>query len=354
MYHHYISKLAAWYDLSDSDRNFAKRVPQEALSQPLLFNAVIAFAAIHLSRTTSPSLRLLHVAERHHSRCVDLLIGLSDEHVRLSDGIALAAVCLLRSYEILAEETDPNRHLSGAYALAASQPVSFGMHGLARAGFFNYLREDITFSLMNRQPLKTDLSGVRTAYTAVTDEDNLNAAALHLAQIINTALGGKMTGELNVTLGQQLEAWHTTLPDHSQPYCHTSTSPSDCAFPSIWMLGDCHVATAQYHLVAKSILAAYGGDDTTQGELHDLAARICGLAFTSLSTAVLVNSIGPISFCCRYLSTTALRMELRRRLRACEKEIGWPVQRITTELLQNWDCANPECTRIQHAHVLSA
>lgn len=48
---------SAWYDLSDGAMHFTKRIPQAALSRPLLFNAIIAFAAIHLSTTTTPSLR---------------------------------------------------------------------------------------------------------------------------------------------------------------------------------------------------------------------------------------------------------------------------------------------------------
>ncbi|RMX76400.1 hypothetical protein D0869_10757, partial [Hortaea werneckii] len=89
-FHHYVSNLASWYDLSDSVRHFSRHVPYEALSQPLLFNALIAFAAIHLSRTKVPSLQAR--AERHHARCVQLLIDLSSEQVKALGGTALAAL----------------------------------------------------------------------------------------------------------------------------------------------------------------------------------------------------------------------------------------------------------------------
>lgn len=41
------------------------------------------------------------LAEEHHTRCVKLLIELDSENELVSGGIALAATCLLRSYEIL-------------------------------------------------------------------------------------------------------------------------------------------------------------------------------------------------------------------------------------------------------------
>lgn len=49
--------IPAWYDLSDGAMSFTKQIPVEAMSRPLLFNAILAFAAIHLSATTMPSLR---------------------------------------------------------------------------------------------------------------------------------------------------------------------------------------------------------------------------------------------------------------------------------------------------------
>lgn len=57
LFAHYVQRLAVWYDLSDGAMHFAKQVPQESMTRPLLFNAILAFAAIHLSATTSPSLR---------------------------------------------------------------------------------------------------------------------------------------------------------------------------------------------------------------------------------------------------------------------------------------------------------
>lgn len=46
----------AWYDLGHESMNFTQQVPVEAMPWPLLSNAILGFAALHLSTTTMPSL----------------------------------------------------------------------------------------------------------------------------------------------------------------------------------------------------------------------------------------------------------------------------------------------------------
>ncbi|RMZ10463.1 hypothetical protein D0860_03830 [Hortaea werneckii] len=334
LFHHYVRNLASWYDLSDSARHFLKHVPHEALSQPLLFNALIAFAAIHLSRTKAPSLQAR--AERHHARCVQLLIELSGEQVKALGGIALASVCLLRSYEILAEDFDPNRHLSGAYALAASQGLDLSAPSILRAGFFNYLREDITFSLITRQPLKLDSKRLDIEYDPVTDEDQLNVATLHLARIVNTAFGGQLTADNSHVLESRLEQWHDSLPAHFRPY-HDSAEGSGSVFPTVRMLAECHASVAHYYLVAKSIVAMHQAQEgSVRADLHCWAVRLCGIAFSYDTPAVIVNWFGPVSYCGRYLQDESLQTDLIRRLQSYKKDTGWPVQRFIDDLKKHW------------------
>lgn len=77
-------------------------------------------------------------------------------------GACLATVCVPRSDEILAEESDPNRHGSGIYVLAASFPWDFASLSLVRSANFDFLREDITCSLKTRHPLKMDLGSLQS------------------------------------------------------------------------------------------------------------------------------------------------------------------------------------------------
>lgn len=98
-FHRYISGPALWYDLCDPGRHFATEVPELALKNELLFSAVIAIAAVQVSKTGVKAAR--EAAEYYHGHCVRLLIGLRGDDESLINGTALAAACLLRSYEIL-------------------------------------------------------------------------------------------------------------------------------------------------------------------------------------------------------------------------------------------------------------
>jgi hypothetical protein len=98
-FHHYISHLAPWYDLSDMSLEFSTKIPEYALDSPLIFSAVLALSAIHVANTITPSARA--AAEFYHGCCIRQLISLSDDDLPGLAGIALATTCLLRSYEIL-------------------------------------------------------------------------------------------------------------------------------------------------------------------------------------------------------------------------------------------------------------
>ena len=107
-FEHYLKVLAPWYDLNDLDTTFRSVVGRQALHSRLLLSAIIAFAAIHQSKTGRAALRSL--TERFHARCVLLLIALDEFDTATTDGTALAATCLLRSYEILAGELAERLH----------------------------------------------------------------------------------------------------------------------------------------------------------------------------------------------------------------------------------------------------
>ena len=253
LFHHYGKHLAPWYDLSDSGERFAKVAPHRALSHPLLFNAIIASAAIHLSTTTTQSLK--QTGERYHSGCVESLIGLKDD-AYFEDGTALAAVCLLRSYEILAEEFDPIRHLSGAYALSTGSMPSMITPSLLRARFFNYLCEYITCSLINRCALQTDLGGIPIPDRALNDEDQLNVATLHLASAINRILGDGNTVEPRTEGDDRFSKWRDSLPEQFTPYYETPMGHNMHAFQTIRMLWDCPVAVSQHCLLTECVLSS--------------------------------------------------------------------------------------------------
>ncbi|KAI0909076.1 hypothetical protein F4823DRAFT_625116 [Ustulina deusta] len=354
----YINNVAPWYDLSDSQCSFSSDVPIFALDEPLLFYAVIALSAMHVSQTTAPSART--IAETYHTQCIRRLISLDPEDMLIKKGLALATTCLLRSYEILAEDRDPNRHLKGAFSLA-SQLQDFVDHpsgGLLHSGFWNYLREDITFSLFGNCPLKIDLDYTTKLHNVSSDQDQLNAISLVLGRIINAIIGSTVekAGDSWEIMLSYVKDWLSELPTHFQPFSR-ATLPSLSRLPTIHMLKACHAASRHYCLVSLAVLAIHaqtamqvddllslasgtgfvvGAITTKEYLLEQIGLEICGIAFTSNEPSVLVNAFGPISYCAKYIRTEASQHEVVRHLMASRKATGWPVQQIVSDLQQHW------------------
>ena len=103
LFRHYIGTLAACYDLNDSKRHFKDVVPIRARYNPLLLSAILAFAAANQHRTLAED-RYLEIAEFYHYDSVRRLISLTKDINGIPLGETLAAICLLRSYEIITRQ----------------------------------------------------------------------------------------------------------------------------------------------------------------------------------------------------------------------------------------------------------
>ncbi|KAI1117482.1 hypothetical protein F5Y14DRAFT_402761 [Nemania sp. NC0429] len=358
----YISNIAPWYDLSDSQCCFSTKVPIIALDEPLLFYAIIALSAVYVSQTTTPSART--IAEAYHTCCIRRLIELKPEDVLIKQGVALAATCLLRSYEILAENHDPNRHLKGAFSLAlqCQNFLDRSAGGLLHSGFWNYLREDITFSLFRNCALKIKLDSIAALGNVSSDEDHLNSISLILGRIINAMIGStsEMAGDTWEAMRSCLKAWLSALPAHFEPFSRAAL-PSLFRLPTVHMLKPSQAASRHYFLVSCAVLAIHAqnplevnglmsfassmgiliGTVTTKEDLLErIGLEICGIAFTSNEPSVLVNAFGPISYCAKYIRIEASRQEVVRHLMASRKATGWPVQQVVSDLERHW-ATNP-------------
>lgn len=167
---------------------------------------------------------------------------------------------------------------------------------LLRAGLWNYLREDITFSLINECPLKVDIGRIHVELRR--DDDYANQITLILTRVINAAF--VTSQEIPEELRVALQGWRSQLPFHAY---HESDGG---VFPRIQMVQDCHgepcnvsrclaltasVAALQYWHVAMILLTR---EKDNENEAH--ARAICGMAFSAASDSVVVNSYGPICY----------------------------------------------------------
>jgi len=86
--------------LNDSKRHFEDLVPVYARKNSLLLSAILAFSAASQSSILS-NYSLLEVADAYHLESVEELLSLTENINEFRTGETLAAICLLRSYEII-------------------------------------------------------------------------------------------------------------------------------------------------------------------------------------------------------------------------------------------------------------
>lgn len=110
---------------------------------------------------------------------------------------------------------------------------------LRTAGFWNYLREDITFSLFERCPLKIDLDVIPLPSQHNTDQSYLNTLSLILGRIINACFSGAVTQQAWVALFDMLRNWSLDLPARFSPYSREDRGLG-LSLPCIRVLRECH------------------------------------------------------------------------------------------------------------------
>ncbi|KAE8354412.1 hypothetical protein BDV28DRAFT_147143 [Aspergillus coremiiformis] len=345
IFRHYVEHLAGWYDLNDAKRHFGDMVPCRARKNPLLLSAILAFAAA--SQSSSYLKRdLWHLAESYHLESVQALLQLTKSLDGFRTGETLAAICLLRSYEIISQNISCQNHLQGSYSLLASRPAGRET-GLLDAGFWNYLREDITVALIEKRSLMIELPDEHLPPAIEGDDDLANRVTYLLGKVINRCLD-RDTSPLEQheweSLKGKLDTWRTCLPASFEPIC-TPGLYGERKFPCLWTVSGWHASSLQYYHTALAILAIAEPIPATMNTLQQIdrinafeatldyhATQISALAISSNSAPVWVNSFGPISFCGPWLKDPLKVHELVEETQKWGNKTGWPVLSVIESL----------------------
>ncbi|KAF7590363.1 hypothetical protein BBP40_002915 [Aspergillus hancockii] len=325
----YMEHLSGWYDLNDAKRHFGDVVPCCARKNPLLLSAILAFAA---AAQSSCYLKrdLWDLAESYHLESVQSLLRLTENLDEFRTGETLAAICLLRSYEII----------------SPSRPAGLET-GLLSAGFWNYLREDITVALIEKRNLMIGLSHEQLPPTVEGEDDFANRVTYLLGKVINRCLdrdASPLEQQEWESYKEELNTWRASLPASFEPIC-TNGLYGESKFPCLWVVSGWHASSLQYYHTALAILSVaktIRGDMSTlqqidrittlENELEHHASHVSALAISSNSGPVWVNSFGPISFCGPWLKDPHKTSELISETQKWGNQTGWPVTSITESL----------------------
>lgn len=132
-------------------------------------------------------------------------------------------------------------HLQGSYSLLASRHVHLTAD-LLSAGYWNYLREDITVALIEKRGLMITLSDQNAPPEATEDMDFANSVTFILGKLINRCLSvdssplGVMEWE---AMKAELDRWKSFLPPSFDPI-ETPGLRTPSSFPPIWTLRSWH------------------------------------------------------------------------------------------------------------------
>lgn len=101
LFRHYTAHLATWYDLNDHSRHFTDLVPVKARQNPLLLSAILAFSAASMCQSNTGE-HMVEKADFYHLQSIRILLRVTSTiQDAISNGETLAAICLLRSFEII-------------------------------------------------------------------------------------------------------------------------------------------------------------------------------------------------------------------------------------------------------------
>ncbi|KAL6155885.1 hypothetical protein ACJQWK_05395 [Exserohilum turcicum] len=213
----YVRTVATWMDVFDHGSTYQLKIPQLALTSPLLFHCVCAFTANHLALSNSsnkPSWKLCAV--RHYGEALRLLIDAlnmtSQEHV-------LTASLLLLSYELheALRSEDYRKHFRGLTCLVKARRITAQSTGTDVANFWIYVRHELVVAMANEQPLIFDPAEWEVSWEeGETREDVLGNHVLWIsARVINLVFGPDGNTEAGRIQRQELlheiELWRRGL-----------------------------------------------------------------------------------------------------------------------------------------------
>lgn len=139
------------------------------------------------------------------------------------------------------ENVSSQSHLQGCYSLLASRRIHLTAD-LLSAGYWNYLREDITVALIEQRGLMITLSNQNAPSEPIEDADFANSITFLLGKIINRCLAVDSQALAPLeweAMKSELDKWKASLPS-SFDTIQTPGLGKQSSLPSIWTLRSWH------------------------------------------------------------------------------------------------------------------
>ncbi|KAK4185875.1 hypothetical protein QBC35DRAFT_453792 [Podospora australis] len=305
LYRHYIQHLSDWLDLCDPFQSFRVMVPQMAMGNKILRDAIFALSARHLAhlcRDKEPYRSLYSRKAKAYDEQSIENINNSIEHESGRNPACFAAAIILRVVEemnAVERESDLAVQLTGIrgfiFKFATNNNNDITKGTLGAASYWVGLRQAIYTAVMHRRALDREfhleIPIVINCSLPQDDYDWSNWAVAHCAHVLNFCYKPASHADKLQRwheLADQAACWRADLPPWYMPYVKQT---EDKAFPEQWHFTSCQVIGVQHFLLADLFHRAFHPDLLARNEIlpedevQPLVREICGIGLGNQGSA---------------------------------------------------------------------
>ncbi|KAB8221423.1 fungal-specific transcription factor domain-containing protein [Aspergillus novoparasiticus] len=342
----YVTEVAPWLDMFDSQCTFRQQLPALARTFPALSYAILAFSARHMER--KEGVQDLFDSLELYQEAIRLLSPV----LQVRDPKIVAACVLLCCLEMMsARAQDWRRHLEGCAALFDAFEIHGFSNGLLQAVFWCYARMDLCGALISDGTQTTLLHPSKWLPPGYQEEDayqlfqdakspdmHANYAVylcMRATQLVSDRTKFVELHEQNgcnletfclrwVRLWDELQRWFSERPSELLPVQTVNRKP----FPHILFVQWAAISSNQlYHTACLLLLKMMpkGIRLPRSPSLSMLwhARRICGISLANPHQGCLNNALQPLWIAGRWFSHASEHKEITKLIRDIEAETGW-------------------------------
>ncbi|KAE8151995.1 fungal-specific transcription factor domain-containing protein [Aspergillus avenaceus] len=342
----YVTQVAPWLDMFDSQCIFRQQLPVLARTYPALSYAILAISARHMERKNGVQ-ELFDSLELYQEA-----IRLLSPVIQVRDPKIIAACVLLCCLEMMsARAQDWRRHLEGCAALFDAFEIHGFSKGLLQAVFWCYARMDLCGALISDGTQTTLLHPSKWLPPGCQDEDayrlfqEVRSPDMHANHAVYlcmkaTELVSDRTkfvelSEQNgcnpdmfhsrwIRLWDDLQMWFSERPNELLPVQTLKRKP----FPHILFVHWAAISSNQLYHTACILLLKMQPKETRLPRSASIsmlwhARRICGISLANPHQGCLNNAIQPLWIAGRLFSHESEHKEIVKLIRDIEADTGW-------------------------------
>ncbi|KAF4826971.1 Transcription activator AMTR1 [Colletotrichum tropicale] len=354
IFQNFVRHISMWMDFFDPRRPFGTQVPQLAMHNVGLMNAVLALSARHLSLSSKVGEKDhqdLNEALKYYYKTLHYIQEAMQYDTYKTSLELLATSSIISAYEMLdGSRQDWERHLKGVHWIQRSQTIHGDSGGLKQAVWWTWLCQDVWAAFREKRRPFTFWRPVKTLDEL--DPYQLAARSVYFfAQVVAFCSKEDTEAAKNDpidrvaaadALKDQLENWRRHLTAEFQPLPYAGSV--DDVFEPIWIHPPaCAIAFQVYycaHILLLLNVPVLGGlEQYTQQRkrLMECVKKVCGIALT-------LSDYPSSVMCSQCLYIAGIPLESRRErncvlglLEACRERSGWPVKPLGEELSARWE-----------------